>query len=884
MRVPPRLVSFCRNIFRKDRVEQELTDEVQAYLDLLIEANVKKGLQPAEARRAALLEMGGVEQVKESVRDVRVGHILETVRQDLQYGARMLLKRPGITLVAALALALGIAANTTIFTTVHALILRPFNFSRQDQLIVVWEQNLAVRTMRGAVAPGNFVDWRQRNKTCELLVAIEQYDADLADGDLPERFVGSRVTGGFFDALGVNAAHGRTFLPEDYEPGHDQVVVLKHSFWRQCFDADPEIIGRRLTINEKNFLVVGVMPPDFNYPYPSGQMWTPLLFNLAEQTNRQRHYLQVIGLLKPGVSKDQAQSDLTEISRHVQTEFSETSRGLNAFVVSLTADAVRGTAVAMPSLIGAALMVLLIACGNVANLLQARAFTRHKEIAVRLALGAGRWRIVRQLLTESILLACLGGVLGLLLSVGAVAAAARAIPEGFTRFIPGWHLFGINPSVFVFTFIITMLIGVLFGLATAWRTSKTNFGDAFKERGRGMLTAGGHHRLLSVLMVTEIALSVVLLIGAGLLVRSLDQRLRSDIGIRPENVLAVDVTLPPDHYNEERRRRDFYDKLLSRIESAPGVAEAGAISLVPIGDRRSSRAIFQTGDHPAFEKDKKPFVQYRVATPGYFKSIGTELRTGRLFTVNDDAAAARVGLVNEAMAQMFFLGVDPVGERLRLGDEKNDEVEIIGVVADVMNDDLDEQADATIFVPYAQASQLTMSLIIHANSEPTGLAAFVRSQVGAVDKTVPISNAKALSQMLDERLSPKRLMTWTISIFAAVSLLLALVGIYAMTSYVVAERTHEFGVRLALGAQKRDVLMLVLRHEVKLTLIGLVIGLCSAIAVTRALSLFLFGVTPTDPLTFTGVALVLSGAALVACYVPARKATKVDPMIALRYE
>jgi putative ABC transport system permease protein len=802
----------------------------------------------------------------------------------MRYAARMLLKRPGVTLVAALAMALGIGANTTIFSTVHALILKPFSFARQEQLAVVWEQNLAVGSVRGAVAPGNFIDWREQNQTCEQLVAIEQYNFDLADGDQPERFAGYRVTAGFFDALSATAAYGRTFLPEEYEAGHENVVALKHSFWQERFGADPRIVGRTLAINGKSFTVVGVMPPEFNYPYRGGQMWTPLVFNHMQRTDRRWHNLEVMGLLKPGVGIEQAQADLGEIARRAQTEFPETNSGRSAFVVSLTADAVRGTAVAMPALIGAAIFVLLIACVNVANLLLARAATRQKEVAVRMALGATRGRIIRQLLTESVLLAGLGGALGLLISVWAIEGLARGIPEDFARFIPGWNHFGLNRAAFAFTFMVSVLAGLLFGLAPAWQAAKTNLSEALKDGGKATTGAGARPRLQNAFVVTEIALSLVLLISAGLLMRSFVELLRSDLGISPENVLALEVALPRDGYKQESQRRDFYDQLLRRVESMPGVAEAGAVSAVPISGRGNNSVAFQIAGRPAFPKGQEPYVQYRVATPGYFKAIGTALSRGRLFTSREDATAARVVLVNETMAKRFFPGQEPIGQGLKLGPNENEVMEIIGVVADVKNDDLEEQADATLYVPYAQNPLWTMNLIIHADQEPTTLAAAVRSQVGALDRALPVSNVKTLSRMLDERLSPKRLMTWMLGIFAAVALLLAAMGIFAVMSYSVAQRTHEIGVRLAMGAQTSDVLRLVLLQGLKLTLMGLVIGLAGAFAMTRALSFFLFGVTATDPLTFVAVSLLLVGVALVACYIPARRATKVDPMIALRYE
>ena len=809
---------------------------------------------------------------------------MNTFIQDLRYGARILIKHRGVTLVAVLATAVGIAANTTIFSTMHSLILRPFNFANQDRLIVVWEQNLSVGNVRGSVAPGNFAGWREHNQTCEQLIALEQQPFDLSEGDQPERFAGTRVTEGFFDALGVKPILGRTFLPEENQSGREQVVVLKNSFWQQRLAADPNVVGKPLLLNQKPFTVIGVMPPDFNYPYQGGQLWTPLVIDQQAGNDRSSHYLEVMGLLKPGIGVKQAQEDLSAIARLAEQEFPKTNTGRNAYVVSLTDDAVRGAWMAMPSLIGAAIFVLLIACANVANLLLARSSSRQKEIAVRLALGASRWRLMRQLLTESVLLAGLGGGLGLIMSVWAIDGLSRGLPAEVTQFVPGWNHFGMDRTVFVFTVLATVLTGVLFGLAPAWQATRTNFNEALKDGGKGVPGTGARSRLRSTLVISELALSLVLLIGAGLLVRSFAAIIRADLGVRPENVLVMQVALSGEAYKEESQRRDFFAQLLRRIEALPDVSEAGAVNVVPMSGMGDNGRIFQVLGDPPFPKGREPYVERRVATPGYFNAIGTALRKGRLFTERDNAQATPVVLINETLARRFLHDREPVGERLTLITDEKKPLEIVGVVADVKDDDLDEQPDPAVYLPYDQQPRLTMNLIVHTVHDPAVGVGSIRSEVRALDRSVPVFNVKPLPRMLDERISSKRVMTWVLAVFAFAALLLAAVGIYAVMSYSVAQRTREIGVRLALGAQTRDVLALVIHQGLKLAIAGILIGLVGSFAMTRALSYFLFGVTATDPLTFVGLSLLLAGITLLACFVPARKAAKVDPMVALRYE
>jgi putative ABC transport system permease protein len=808
---------------------------------------------------------------------------MDSLLRDLKFSARSLLKHPGFTAVAVLTLAIGIGANTTIFSTVDALILHPFSFPNQERLVVVWEENRAVGIRRGSVAPGNFTDWRDQNQVFDELIAIQQKNFDISDGARPERFPGYGVTTGFFDALGVKAVQGRTFLTEESQPGRDQVVVLKHSFWQQHFASDPAIVGKTISLNQKQFTVVGVMSPDFNYPYNSGEMWTPLAFNQEEQKDRGNHSLRVIGLLKSGVSLSQAQSAMRGIGQRAQQQFPETNAGRDVSVVTLTDDAVRGARTGVPILMGAVVFVLLIACANVANLLLVRAASRSREIAVRLALGSSRARLIRQAFTESALIGLMGGILGLLVSIWSIAALARGIPEGFSKFIPGWNRLGINLTVLAFTFGLSMLAGVVAGLAPVWHSTRTNLNDALKAGGRSDSSGASHNRLKSVLIVSEVALSLVLLIGAGLMVRSFVEMMRADLGIKSQNVLALQVSLPRESYKEDSKKVALYEQLLDRVAALPGVAKVGGVNIVPFSSNDTS-STFQIAGRTPFPQGHEPDASVRIATPAYFESIGTALRRGRLFTEQDDAKSPRVILVNEAFANKFLPGENPIGQRLNFGGDEKQTTEIVGVVADVKNDDLDEAPDPTAYLPYLQNVRLNMNLVIRGNQDPTPLATAVRSEVQALDPNLPVSNIKTVGEMISERISPKRLMTYILAVFGLIALLLASVGIYGVMSYAVAQRTQEIGVRMALGAQAGDVLKLVIKNGMTMALIGVAIGLAGAFALTRLLANLLFNVAPTDLVTFAFVTGALIAVALFACFVPARRATKVDPLVALRYE
>jgi putative ABC transport system permease protein len=813
------------------------------------------------------------------------GNRMNSLLQDLRFGLRMLFKQPGFALIAVLTLALGIGANTTIFSAIESVILHPFAFPHQDRLVMIYERILGTGMERSYVAPATLHDWREQSRSFEQLVTSDFSDFTLMGGDRPEQLSGYRVSAGFFAALGAQPLLGRTFQPDEDTLGREQVVVLKHSLWERRFASDPKILGQTIKLDNQTYTVIGVMPKAFNFPYYGGELWIPWVFLPADAQNRENRFLQVIALLKPGVSRAQGEAEIHALSLRAQQQYPATNKGVEAYTVGLNEDSTRGTRMYLSFTLGAVMFVLLIACANVANLLLARGAARQKELAVRMALGAGRWRVMRQLLTESLLLAASGGLLGLGFSVWGVTALANAIPQNFSQFIPGWERLGINVWALGFTMLASLVTGVLCGLLPAWQATKSDFNETLKEGGKGA-ASGVRNRWRNALVVSEVALSLVLLIGAGLLIRSFIKILNTDLGFNPDNAMAMGVVLPPGRYTQDAERINLYRELTQRVASLPGVAAIGLTSGVPPGGW--GRGLFQIVGQPVVPKSEQPTAGVVVTSPDYFAAVGTPLRAGRWFTAQDDAKAQRVVLVNEALARRYFPNTSAIGQRLNLDD--GPPYEIVGIVANTMNADLDDVAEPVVYQSLAQRAPQAMWLIVRAQPDPSGhenvtqLTSAIRRELAGLDANLPTSEAKTLHEAYRERSSPKRVITALLGIFASLALLMATVGLYAVMSFAVAQRTHEIGVRMALGAQARDVFSFVVKQGLRLVSLGIFIGLLGAYAVTRLLSQILYGVTATDPLTFALVAGLLLVTALVACVVPALRAMKVDPLIALRHE
>ncbi|HWP42569.1 MAG TPA: ABC transporter permease [Blastocatellia bacterium] len=870
-----RLRLRLRALFRKGEMERELDEELRFHLEKEVEQNLARGMGPEEARLAALRSFGGVEQVKEESRDVRGVRFLEELGQDLRYGARMLVKNPGFTVVAVIMLALGIGANTAIFSVVNAVLLRPLDYEDPDRLVTVLENNWQKGWTRFAVAPGNFAAWREQNQVFEQMAAFTGSSFTLVGEGEPEQLPGTRASANLFALLGVKPALGRDFLPEEDHPGGERVVIVSHRLWQRRFGADPGLVGKPLTLNGQSYTVVGVMPAGFLFPNPRTELWVPVAFSAGDLGNRGGHDYVAIARLKPGVTLEQAQTEMSAIAARLEEQYPETNAAWGARVTLLVEEVVGDVRPALLALVCAVAFVLLIACANVANLLLARAAARQKEVAIRAALGSSRSRLLRQLLTESVLLSLLGGAFGMLLAAWGVDALVSLGPAN----IPRLSQVGIDGRVLGFAFLISLATGIIFGLAPALQASQTDLSESLKEGGRSSSAGAGSQRLRRLLVVAEVALALALLVGAGLMIKSFVRLSEVETGFDSQNVLTAQITLPQSRYDDRQQQAAFFRQVLARIEALPGVESVGAASPLPFtGDRLYS---FIVEGHPT---DNVPSANYYAVSPDYFVTMGIPLLKGRFFTEADMAESPRVAIINETMARRYFPDEDPIGKRMNITNGPEVMREIVGVVGDVKQYGLDTQSPAQMYEPYLQRPYPGMTLVVRAASEPAGLIDAVRREVLAVDKEQPIARAQTMEEIIAKSVAPRRFSVILLAAFAAVALTLAAVGIYGVMSYLISQRTHEIGVRMALGAGRRDVLRLVVGQGMRLALLGVGIGLLAAFALTRLMESLLFGVSATDPLTYIVVALLLATSALLACYVPARRATKVDPLLALRYE
>ena len=802
---------------------------------------------------------------------------METLLRDIRYGARSLSKRPGFTVIALIALALGIGANTAIFSLVNAVLLRPLPFAEPDRLVWVFG-NIRNGGNRASVSPLDFLDYRQQNTTFEEFAAQFSFPlaVNLTGNGEPERLTGAAVTGNYFQALGAKAAMGRTFQLENEKPGSDQVAVLSYGLWQKRFGGDPAIVNKTVTLDGKKIEVIGVMPQDFSFPQ-TAELWMPINFNLSEDMKqRKAHFMRPIGKLKPGVTLAQAQADTDIIARRLEAQYPGSNAGWNLRLVSLREQLVGNTRPTLLLLFGAVGFVLLIACANVANLLLVRAASREREIALRTALGAGRFRIVRQMITESVLLSVVGGTLGVLLAIWGVDLLVTLSGDS----IPSTAHVRIDATVLAFTLLLSVVTGVLFGLAPALRTMKLNLSESLKEGGRTSSEGAHRNRTRSVLVIFESAIAVILLIGAGLLIRSLIQLQNQNPGFDTHNVLTMRVDLSRQKYSTPEKVSNFFTQLESRVAGLPGVENVGFVSELPLSGQPNDMPFTVDGRPPVAINDAFG-ADWRRVNQKYFSALRIPLLRGRNFSEQEVQQNAKVVVVSELLASRVFPNEEPLGKRLIMTMGK-EPWEIIGIVGDVRHRALGSQPYAAMYVPTYQIGGT--NLVIRTQGDPANLAAAVRKEVQAIDPDQPVAAVRTMDQWIVRSVAESRYRTGLLGLFAGLALVLASTGIYGVMSYSVTQRTHEIGVRMALGAGRFDVLRLVVRQGMTLVLVGVALGLLGAIALTRVMSTLLFGVTAKDPVTFVAVAALLTLVAFVACYIPAWRATKVDPLVALRYE
>ncbi len=885
MSVQSRVRSLWRNMVHKEEVEGDLHYEVAAYVEELTAEKVRQGMSPAEARRAALIETEGVEQVKEEVREVRTGALLESTAQDVKYGIRMLLKNPGFTVAAIVALALGIGANTAIFSVVNAVLLRPLPYRDPDRLVVVLHGG------SNPVAPANYYDWKKQSQSFKEMGAAEYWSPNMTGGDRPERVWALRLTASMFPLLGVNPMMGRAFSEAEETSGRDQVVVISYGTWQRRFGGDGNIIGRQISLDGASYQVIGVMPPSFRFaPFwaTKAELWVPLSLG-QRATERSGNSLRIFGRMKEGATLKQVRAEMATVTGRLEQQFPGTNR--NVQVVSLKEKVVGDVRPALLVILGAVAIVLLIACANVTHMLLARAAARRKEIAVRIALGASRSRLVRQFLTESLLLSLTAGICGLLIGRLGMSVLLSLHPKG----LPYMDGITLDMKVLAFTLGVSMLTGLVFGLAPALHGTTVNLNVSLKESERGTSESGGRSRFRSLLIASEFGLALMLLVAAGLMIKAFMTLTGMDPGFKPDHLLTMTVSVTGTQHSDPARRVNFFSDVVTQVKGLAGVESASMTNHIPLAGDEWGYSFYIQG-RPMPRPGDAPKAIYRVVMPGYFRTMGVPFMKGRDVSSGDTLGQTGVVIVNQWLADKYFPHEDPIGKQITLDDPTKGApawVTIVGVVKNLKQEDWTDPVFAEMFLPYYQTKSYLedtpsrvnyMTLVARTTGDPNEAAASVRNAIWSIDKNVTIAEVQSMDDIVENANSQPRFYMVLLGSFAGVALLLAGVGMYGVMSYAVAQRTHEIGIRMALGAQQRDVLRMVVRQGLVLALLGAAVGLVGSLVSTRLMVSFLYGVQPRDPLTIFGVWMVLTFVALLACYIPARRATRVDPMVALRYE
>jgi putative ABC transport system permease protein len=866
-----------KGLLRKEQVEEEMDAEMRFHLLMRAQENIKSGMTPETAMRDARQRFGNLERVKDAAREIKGGGMLGTLLQDVRYGVRMMIKTPVFTVVAVLTLAAGVGANTAIFSVVNAVLLKslPYHNSQRFVLVSGADQSAGL----GTISPAEAQDFAAQLTTLEDFAAMQSQSINLTGGAQPERVRGAFVTANFFEVFNLSPTAGRTFARGEDQPGAERVVVVNEGFWRRRLNSDPELAGRKVILNGEPYSVVGVVPASFRHPMDAEvEVWTTVQRFPSYEARRDARFLFGIGHLKPGVTQTQAQVEADTIAARMAQVYPNESAGRGAKVELLEELMVRNIRPIILALFAAVGCILLIACSNLANLTLARGTARQKEFALRSALGASRGRLVRQLLTETTLLALLGGGLGLLLARWGtdllLSVNPNVLPRGEVR---------LDAPVLLFTLGVSVLTGFLFGLAPAWQLSRLDLNTALKEGGRSVGEGAGALRARSVFVVVQMALALVLLVGGALFIKSFYKLLQVNPGFKTENLLTLEYRLPRNKYVEPSAQWETHRQVVEQLRAVPGVQSAALIRGLPLtGNSGTVRLALPDRETPP--KGQEPQAQFNTATPDYFATMGIPFVQGRLFGDGDRLDTAPVFIINQTMARRFWPDQDPIGKQIKIVGDDTPPGTVVGVVGDAKHDWLSEEQRPQIYNSYSQSPGLFATVVVRTKVEPMSLSQAVREAVWKVDKDQPVWKVRTVESLMAYNVADKRFLMLLMVVFAALALTITAIGLYGVINYTVGRRTHEFGIRMALGARVGDVLKLVISQGMRLALTGVVVGLIASFALTRFIRSLLYGVSATDALTFTSVSALLCGVALLACYIPARRATKVDPSIALRHE
>jgi putative ABC transport system permease protein len=886
MKLWSQIQSWTRAMVGRARMESDMDAELRFHMEAYAEDLEGQGVAREEAMRRARIEFGGVERAKEECREARGISFLETLLQDLRYGIRALAKSPGFTAIAVLTLALGIGANTAIFNVVNATLLQPLPIREGGRLVVIWISNLEHGWSRIGPAGQDYLDWKEQSKSFDDLFMFEHGTGTVTAPGEPEQVAGLRVTTNFGDFFGIKPVVGRTFRTEE-GAGRYNYAILGYGYWQRRFAGDRSVVGRSMTLNGEEYKIIGVLPADFAVLF-AADLVVPFDTDWIKRADSD---LGVFGRLKPSGTLKQASGEMSVIAGRIANT-RPSRKGFGVVLVPLQDARVEYLRPALLVLLGAVCFVLLISCANVGNLMLARSLARQREVSIRMALGAGRLRLIRQFLTESTILALLGGGLGALLAQWSTQLLAIFVPSRIPVpnaadkvTLPGIHMSG---KAFAFNIVVSLLTGIIFGLIPALQSLRCNVNETLKEGGRGFVSSLRGNRTRSTLVIVESALAFVLVIGAGLMIKSFWHLLEANPGFRPDHLLTLRIKLPADakasRYREPRNQADTFHRFLTNVETVPGIQSAAFTEIVPLSQDDMDMGYFLVKEHAPLAPGEHLAADYRDITPNYFATMGIPLIKGRIFSEQDNLDRPRVVVIDETLARRFFPNEDAIGKHLQVPDATRPAREIVGVVGGIRDTGFDQQPRPTIYFPSLQNPDQTMSLVVRTSLPPGTILPAIKTAIWAVDKNQPVFDVKSMDEIISGNVSAQRLAFLLLGVFAFLALVLAAIGIYGVTSYLVSERTHEIGVRMVLGAQPLDVSRLVLSHGAKLVGIGVIGGAVAALALKRLLTNLLFGVRASDPMTFVGVGLLLIAVAVVASYIPARRAMRVDPMVALRYE